>query len=132
MIGSGSGRARFTAATPRSRALFERARAVMPGGVAKGAYFHAPYPLHLAAGSGAYVTSVDGQRLLDLRGHHTATILGHRPPDVDAALRAQLERGIALGGPTEAEVALAEGTPAKCAPKSLNPQQCAPSTRKSH
>lgn len=88
--------------------LFERALAVMPGGVAKGAYFHAPYPLHLAAGNGTYVTSVDGQRLLDLRGHHTATILGHRHPGVDAAVREQLERGIAFGGPTEADGELAQ------------------------
>ena len=97
-----------TATTSRSRALYERARATMPGGVAKGAYFQAPYPLHLAAGDGAYVTSVDGQRLLDLRGHHTAAILGHRHPGVDAAVGAQLERGIALGAPTAAEGALAE------------------------
>jgi glutamate-1-semialdehyde 2,1-aminomutase len=80
----------------------------MPGGVAKGAYFQAPYPLHLAAGDGAHVTSVDGRRLLDLRGHHTAAILGHRHPEVDAAVREQLERGVALGGPTAAEAALAE------------------------
>jgi glutamate-1-semialdehyde 2,1-aminomutase len=97
----------YRATTAHSRALYERACRVLPGGVAKGASFHPPYPMFLASGSGPYVTTVDGQRLLDLRGHHTATILGHGDPAVEAAVRAQLARGIALGGPTEVEHDLA-------------------------
>jgi glutamate-1-semialdehyde 2,1-aminomutase len=79
----------------------------MPAGVAKGASYQAPYPLYLESGDGCYVTTMDGQRLLDVRGHHTATILGHRHPAVEAAVRAQLDRGAALGGPVAAEHGLA-------------------------
>lgn len=91
----------------RSYEQYARAQSVMPGGVAKGAYFHPPYPLYLASGEGCYVTSLDGQRLLDFRGHHTAAVLGHGHPSVVAAIQAQIERGIALGGPTEVEYDLA-------------------------
>jgi glutamate-1-semialdehyde 2,1-aminomutase len=79
----------------------------MPAGVAKGASYHPPYPLYLDRGDGCYVTTMDGQRLLDVRGHHTAAILGHGHPTVDAAIRAQLARGAALGGPVAAEYDLA-------------------------
>ena len=79
----------------------------MPGGVAKGAYFSKPYPLFLVSGEGCYVTTLDGQRLLDCANHHTAGILGHRHPVVMEAVREQLEQGFALGGPTTVEYELA-------------------------
>lgn len=102
-----AGLAAFLASTPRSRAQFDLARRVLPAGVAKGASFQPPYPLYLDRGEGCYVTTVDGQRLLDVRGHHTATILGHGHPAVAAAVRGQLDRGAALGGPVAAEYGLA-------------------------
>jgi glutamate-1-semialdehyde 2,1-aminomutase len=103
----GEATSRYSAHTPRSQAHYARARSIMPGGVAKGAFFQQPYPLYLASGEGCYVTSLDGQQLLDFRGHHTAAILGHRHPAVLAAIQAQVEHGIALGGPTEVEYELA-------------------------
>ena len=69
-------------------------RTVMPGGVAKGAYFSKPYPLFLVSGEGCYVTTLDGQRLLDCANHHTAGILGHRHPAVMEAVR----RAVGAGG----------------------------------
>jgi glutamate-1-semialdehyde 2,1-aminomutase len=95
------------AQTARSRRHYEQARRLLPGGVAKGAFFHRPYPLYLVSGEGCHVMSLDGQRLLDVRGHHTAAILGHGHPAVVAAVQEQAARGIALGGPTELEYALA-------------------------
>ena len=83
----------YAARNPRSRRQYELGRTVMPGGVAKGAYFSKPYPLFLVSGEGCYVTSLDGQRLLDGANHHTAGVLGHRHPTVMEAVREQLERG---------------------------------------
>ncbi|MBI4552453.1 MAG: aminotransferase class III-fold pyridoxal phosphate-dependent enzyme [Candidatus Latescibacteria bacterium] len=98
---------RYRASSPRSRAAFERACAVMPGG-AKGAYFHPPYPLTMARGEGCALYDVDGRRFVDFANHHTAQILGHRHPAVLAAIQEQLERGIALGAPVGVETELAE------------------------
>ena len=97
----------YAARNPRSRRQYELGRTVMPGGVAKGAYFNRPYPLFMASGEGCYVTTLDGQRLLDCGNHHTAAVLGHQHPAVMTAVQEQLARGIALGGPTEVEYELA-------------------------
>ena len=91
--------ARFFAATPRSLERFTAHAGATPGGVAKGAYFYRPYPLTMERGDGAYLFDVDGNRYADFANHHTGQILGHKHPAVMAAVRAQLQRGIALGAP---------------------------------
>ena len=60
----------YAARNPLSLRQYELGRTVMPGGVAKGAYFSKPYPLFLVSGEGCYVTTLDGQRLLDCANHH--------------------------------------------------------------
>jgi glutamate-1-semialdehyde 2,1-aminomutase len=97
----------YCAATPNSRAAFERARQSMPGG-AKGAYFYAPYPITMARGEGCILYDVDGRRYVDFVNHHTAQILGHAHPRVTAAVQHQLAQGIVLGAPTGVESVLAE------------------------
>ncbi len=98
---------RYSAAHPRSRALFERVRKVMPGGV-KGAYYHPPFPLSLERGEGQFVWDADGHRYLDLANHHTAQVLGHNHPAVMAAIASQVKRGVALGASMGNEVEMAE------------------------
>jgi glutamate-1-semialdehyde 2,1-aminomutase len=98
-------------ATPRSAALFERARRVIPGGVnspvrAFGAV--GGTPPFLAEGSGCRVRDVDGNEYIDYVGSWGPLVLGHAHPDVLAAIRAVLERGTSFGAPTELEVELAE------------------------
>ena len=70
-----------------------------PGGVAKGAYYYPPYPLTMQRGAGCFLWDVDQNRYLDFVGHHTGQVLGHQHPQVMAAVRDQLERGIAVGAP---------------------------------
>lgn len=98
---------RFRATSQRSRELYERGRKVMPG-VAKGAYFHRPYPLTMARGEGCYLYDVDGHRYIDFNNHHTSNIVGHNHPAVMQAVRDQMQRGIAFGAPTGVETELAE------------------------
>ena len=100
-------RERYRAASPRSRAAFDRANAVMPGGV-KGAYYYEPYPLTVVRGEGCFVTDLDGRKLVDFNNHHTAQILGHNHPAVVAAVQGQVSRGIALSAPAGIETELAE------------------------
>jgi glutamate-1-semialdehyde 2,1-aminomutase len=95
----------------RSRALFARASAVIPGGVSSPVRaFRAVGgdPFFVAEASGAYLTDVDGKRYLDYVQSWGASILGHAHPEVVAAVKAAAERGTTFGAPTEGEVLLAE------------------------
>jgi glutamate-1-semialdehyde 2,1-aminomutase len=97
--------------TPRSDALFERSRRLLPGGVnspvrAFGAV--GGTPRFVARADGAHVWDADGRRYLDLVGSWGPMILGHRHPAVVAAIEAALAHGTSFGAPTEAELLLAE------------------------
>jgi glutamate-1-semialdehyde 2,1-aminomutase len=99
---------RFDDPRSHSRALFERARQVIPGGTSKANFHVRPHPFYLAEGRGCRVTDVDGVERLDAVNNFTALIHGHAfPPLVDAVSR-QLSRGTAFAASTPEEVALAE------------------------
>ena len=90
---------------------FRRASAVMPGGVnspvrAFGAVGGSP-PF-VASASGAVITTVDGDTLIDLVASWGALILGHAHPEVVSAVEEAARRGTSLGVPTPGEVELAE------------------------
>jgi glutamate-1-semialdehyde 2,1-aminomutase len=94
-----------------ARALRERAERVLPGGVDSPvrAYRAVPgVPPHLVRGNGAHVVDADGNDFIDYVLAYGPHILGHQPPQVLAAIRAQLARGIAYGHTVELEVDLAE------------------------
>ena len=94
-----------------ARALRERAERVLPGGVDSPvrAYRAVPgVPPHIVSGMGAHVVDADGNDFIDYVLAYGPHILGHQPPRVVAAIRAQLERGIAYGHTVELEVELAE------------------------
>ena len=90
---------RFRDRTPRSLAAFDQYSQTTPGGVAKGAYYHAPYPITIERADGCHLWDVDGNRYVDFVGHHTGQVLGHNHPAVMAAVRSQLDKGVAVGAP---------------------------------
>lgn len=95
----------------RSAALFERASAVIPGGVNSPVRAFAAVggtPRFVARGEGAYLLDVDGNRYVDLVNSWGPLILGHARPEVLEAAAAALTRGSTFGAPTEVEVQLAE------------------------
>lgn len=98
----------YLARTPRSRALFERATAALPGGSSRTTVYSAPYPPYADHGSGLSFTDVDRNVYRDFLGNYTSLILGHAHPSVVAAVEAQVRRGSAFGAPTETEIELAE------------------------
>ena len=109
----------FTADVPLSRALFERAAAVIPGGVNSPVRaFRAVggTPRFMAGGRGPYLTDVDGNTYVDLVCSWGPLILGHAHPDVVEAARRAIERGTSFGAPTENEVVLAEEISDRVAP----------------
>lgn len=94
-----------------SRALFERALRVLPGGVnspvrAFGAVGGTPRVI--ARGDGAEVEDEDGRRYLDFVGSWGPLILGHAHPEVLEAVARAASSGLTFGAPTRAEVELAE------------------------
>jgi len=98
----------YTAKTSRSRALFEEALAVMPGGNSRTTTFYDPYPFYFQRGQGAHVWDADGTDRLDFNGNYTSLILGHAPEAVVGAAQAAAADGLSFPGPTEHEIRLAE------------------------
>jgi len=97
-------------------ALFERARAVIPGGVdspvrAFGRVGGTPY--FVARAEGAYVWDAEGRRYTDYVQSWGASILGHAHPKVVEAAQAAAADGTSFGAPTEREVELAEAIRAR-------------------
>lgn len=100
-------RAAFVAANPESRARFEAAARVMPGGNTRTVLFYEPFPLCIARGEGARLWDVDGHAYLDFLGEFTAGIFGHSDPHIRAAIDAALDAGINLSGHNTLEAELA-------------------------
>ncbi len=95
----------------RSEELFERGKAVLPGGVNSPVRaFRAVggTPFFVARGAGARLTDVDGRTYLDYVCSWGPLILGHAHPAVLDAIRAAAAAGWSYGAPCEAEVELAE------------------------
>lgn len=95
----------------RSRALFERAQTLIPGGVNSPARaFRAVGgdPIFFERGEGSLLFDVDGNSYIDFVGSWGPLILGHRHPAVIEALQEVLEIGTSFGAPTEREVEMAQ------------------------
>ncbi|MGC2168078.1 MAG: glutamate-1-semialdehyde 2,1-aminomutase [Acidimicrobiales bacterium] len=94
-----------------NEAWFERAEAVIPGGVDSPVRSFASVggvPYTVASGNGAFVTDVEGTQYIDYVQSYGASLLGHASPVVVEALRVQAGRGTTFGAPTPGEVLLAE------------------------
>ncbi len=94
-----------------SRAWMERAAAVMPGGVnspVRAFKSVGGVPPFITSGSGATVTTVDGEEVIDLVASWGALIFGHADPGVVAAVEEAARQGTSFGAPTPGEVELAE------------------------
>ena len=98
----------YRASSPRSAALHEAARRVMPGGDTRTVAFHAPYPLVIAQGQGCRIQDADGRTYVDLLNNYTSLIHGHGHPAVVAAVSERLPFGTAFPAPNEAQTRLAE------------------------
>ncbi len=97
--------------TAESRAMFDRARAVIPGGVSSPVRaFNAVggTPRFIRSARGARLTDVDGTEYVDLVGSWGPMLLGHAHPQVLEAVHAAVARGTSYGAPTVPEVELAE------------------------
>ncbi|MDU7585986.1 MAG: glutamate-1-semialdehyde 2,1-aminomutase [Acidovorax sp.] len=91
--------------------LFERAKALIPGGVNSPVRaFRAVggTPRFITRAQGAYMWDANGQRFIDYIGSWGPMILGHGHPAVLEAVQKAALEGFSFGAPTEREVELAE------------------------
>ncbi len=95
----------------RSHDLFAAAQRHIPGGV------NSPVrafrgvggdPVFFESASGAYAIDADGQRYIDYVGSWGPMILGHAHPEVLAAVRERLDKGLSFGAPTALETVMAD------------------------
>ncbi|HZJ64515.1 MAG TPA: glutamate-1-semialdehyde 2,1-aminomutase [Kofleriaceae bacterium] len=97
--------------TQRSQSIFERARAIIPGGVnspVRACRSVGVDPLFITSGRGARVTDADGNEYIDLIGSWGPLILGHAHPEVLEVIAHTMAAGTTFGAPTEIEVRFAE------------------------
>ncbi len=91
-----------------SRKLFDRAQAVIPGGITHDGRFLRPFPAYFVRAKGSKKWDVEGREYIDYWMGHGALLLGHGHPAVVRAIREQVGKGLHYGGCHELEVAWAE------------------------
>ncbi len=94
-----------------SRKLFQAAQQVIPGGVnspVRACKSVGSDPLFIERALGSKIIDADGNTYIDYVGSWGPMILGHRHPEVIAAITDVLERGTSFGAPTDLETRLAQ------------------------
>lgn len=99
---------KYASKTLKSKALYERAKKVLPAGVSYGIRYFEPYPFYTARAKGSKLYDVDGNEYVDYWLGHTALILGHSSEPIVKAVGKQLENGTFYGTAHELEIELAE------------------------
>lgn len=84
---------------PLGSQTFSKSRTQFPVGVS---------PLYLDRGKGSHVWDVDGNEYIDFISSLCSVTLGYGDPDVDGAVRDQLDRGVILSLPASLEAEVAE------------------------
>ena len=101
---------KFIDERPKSKALFERARKSLLGGVPMNwmAKWAGAFPPFVSEAHGAELWDVDGRRYIDLCLGDTGAMTGHSPSATVAAVQHQAARGITLMLPNEDAVWVGE------------------------
>src|ERR1700754_3416635 len=101
-------RARLLERTKKSGEYYERAKAVMPGGVPSQFQKNDPWPTYLTRGSGSQVWDVDGNQYTDFHNGFGVMCVGHANPTIGAAVKARMDEGTHFAAPTEGSIVVAE------------------------
>ena len=87
----------YAAKRPQSAKWYERARAVLAGGVGHDLRHFEPVPLYIQHGVGGRKWDVDGNEYIDFLLGNGALLLGHAPAEVVAAIQNTVDRGTHFG-----------------------------------
>lgn len=99
---------RYAQKFAKSMEWCQRARASFAGGVASPTRIISPFPVCFEYGEGPFKYDVEGQQIVDYVMGNGALLMGHSPPEVVAAARAQAGRGTNLGAANVHEIRFAE------------------------
>jgi glutamate-1-semialdehyde 2,1-aminomutase len=94
--------------TQASRAMYERARHTLSGGVASSYQTRHPWPIYLSHGQGPRVWDVDGNELLDFHNGFGSMVQGHAHPAISKAVNERIELGTHFAAPTEDAIVVSE------------------------
>src|SRR5690349_22468390 len=94
--------------TRKSGEYYERAKAVMPGGVPSQFQKNDPWPTYLTVGKGSQVWDVDGNQYTDFHNGFGVMCVGHANPTIAAAVKARMDEGTHFAAPTEGSIVVAE------------------------
>jgi glutamate-1-semialdehyde 2,1-aminomutase len=100
--------AELDARTQASRAMYERARESLSGGVASSYQTRDPWPIYLTTGEGPVIYDVDGNRMWDFHNGFGSMVQGHAHPAIVRAVRERVGLGTHFAATTEDGVAVAE------------------------
>src|SRR5262245_61644771 len=92
----------------RSKALLERARQSLAGGVSSPFRAKAPVPLYFEDGCGPRLRDVDGNEYIDYQLAWGPMILGYAHPAMVERLRRAVEKPLSYGAQHEIEISVAE------------------------
>src|SRR5712672_127979 len=101
---------KFVDERPKSKALFDRARQSLLGGVPMNwmAKWAGAFPPFVREAQGAHFYDIDGHRYIDFCLGDTGAMTGHSPSATTKAIEEQVKRGITLMLPTEDAVFVGE------------------------
>jgi glutamate-1-semialdehyde 2,1-aminomutase len=100
--------ATYSEANPKSRAAFERASQVLPGGVTHDVRSFVPFLPYIVRAHGARKWDLDGHEYIDYAMGHGALLLGHAHPALIDAVNRQVTHGTHPGANHTLEVEWAE------------------------
>ena len=100
--------ARLDERTPESKAMYERARRALAGGVGSSYQVREPWPIYVTHGEGPRVWDVDGTEYLDFHNGFGAMTQGHAHPAVTRAVQERAALGTHFAAPTEDGILVAE------------------------
>jgi glutamate-1-semialdehyde 2,1-aminomutase len=99
--------AALLARMPVTRATFEAAGEVMPGGVTSSWASTRPIPVWVERGYGGHVWDLDGNEYVDLHAGYGVNVVGHGHPAIVAAVEQRVRNGTHFAQPTPDSVVVA-------------------------
>ena len=98
----------FNAKTPKSAALYERARTTLACGIGSSYQWRDPWPIYLREGKGSHLWDIDGNEYLDYLNGFGSMVQGHAHPAIVKAIQEQVLHGQQFSEPVEDGVIVAE------------------------
>lgn len=82
----------FAAKFAASAAMSREGKKLIPGGYSRQSFNFGPHAVFVDSGDGAYIDTIDGNRLLDLDNNFTVNVLGHNHAAITSALQEAVRR----------------------------------------